>query len=239
MFKSNDEFFIEDTLIAHVTDVPGSEMGNGIENAFGLIADNEITQNGITSVVKSEALVKLNMDVFSSLNKPNITVTDVNFIAQGGAVDGNLLVKEINGDWEADSITYRDVYPVDGTEPAITYGDEIIDYHTGTNSSTNEDTGDFVAFNITELFNKWLCGADANNGFAIVPEKGVVGILALDGYFEITISGEPRRIYFDTYVTVDYVDTSGGNDEFEYLSQEIGRAGSAKNQSGDGSMIEP
>ena len=226
MFESYDGLFIEDTVISYFSDLPESAVTNGYDNAFGFVADYETSQNGMTSAIKSEVLVKLNMGVFAGLNKPNIAVTDVNFIAEGGATNGNFLVKEINGVWDAETITYRDVYPIDETEPIITYNEKVLDYHTGGNSTLDEDTDGFIAFNISELFNEWLRGEKENNGFAITAGEGAAGTLYLDGYVQVTQNGNVNKIYYDTYVTVDYVDTSGGNDGFEYLSQEIGRAGS-------------
>lgn len=227
MFESYDGLFIEDTVISYFSELPETAVAPGDDNALGFVADYETTPNGITSIVKSEVLVKLNMGIFDFLNKPNIAVTDVNFMAEGGATNGNLLVKEINGSWDAETITYRDVYPVDEIQPEITYGAEIVDYHTGVNATIGEEYTGIVAFNITELFNEWLWGEKVNNGFAITAEKDAAGTLYLDGYVQVTQNGNVNKKYFNTYVTVDYVDTSGGNDSFEYLSQEIGRAGSA------------
>ena len=47
----------------------------------------------------------------------------------------------------------------------------------------------------------------------------------MGGYIEATNNSTTKRAYLDSYCTIDYVDTTGTNDSFEYLTQEIGRAG--------------
>ena len=223
-FDSNGGDYIEDTGICYSTSNPGVENRPLADSVLNFIMDLEETEDGVLTKIKSEALVKVNMDPFACLKQPNITVTDVNFLAKADVIDGNILVKTINGSWDAETIVYTDVYPEDGTEPLITYSDEIMDYHTGRNSSTEEDTAGLIAFNITEAFNGWLSGEEANNGFAIVAGEGAVALICLDGYIEAI--GSHKKTYYDTYIAVDYVDTANANDNYEYLSQEIGRAGS-------------
>ncbi len=216
---------IEDTVIAYSSDNPGNENKTAEDSVWGFVADIEQTENGETEKIKSNVLVKVNMDVFSGLKHSNISVTDVNYIAEGAVADGNIMVKSVNGSWRADEITYTAVYPTDGTEPAITYGNEIIDYYTGFDSTVSEATETAVSLNITELFNGWLSGENENNGFAILAEEGAMGLLFLDGYIEAI--NNDKKTYYQTYISVDYVDTSASNDSFEYLTQEIGRAGTA------------
>ena len=60
-------------------------------------------------------------------------------------------IKEINGTWDADEITYDAVYPADNSTPQITYGTEIIDFVSGTMTIKSSKTL-ASAFSIT-VFN--------------------------------------------------------------------------------------
>ena len=79
-FDSNGGDYIEDTGICYSTSNPGVENRPLADSALNLIMDLEETEDGVLTKIKSEALVKVNMDPFACLKQPNITVTDVNFI---------------------------------------------------------------------------------------------------------------------------------------------------------------
>ncbi|MGN1316454.1 MAG: RHS repeat domain-containing protein [Acutalibacteraceae bacterium] len=222
VLPSENESIIEDTVVQYTSEDLTSKDTNYINAPIGLIADAESGETN--EFTKSNVLVKLNMDAFDGFNSPEIAVTDVNYVATGNVMGGNILAKPINGVWDCSTITYDDVYPTDGTTPLITYEDTVMDYFTGVPANTQSETVSTVYLNITEYFNGWLKNKSTNNGFAIVPENSdVSGMLIMGGFLQPTSSS--KTVYYDSYCTIDYVDTTGTNDSFEYLTQEIGRAG--------------
>ena len=208
-----DETVVEDTSIRNDATDPTSKTTNYSDATEGVITESD--------ELHSEVLVKLNMDVFSFASNPNITVTDVNYYSAGYVKGGNIVVKAIEGAWDSEEITYEDVYPGDNSSPQITYNNEIIDYYTGIPKNENE-ISEIVYLNITDLFNKWLSGECANNGFAIVAgDESVGGAMFLAGGY----SSNQFTETFNSYCSINYADTTGLNDNYEYLTQEIGRAG--------------
>ncbi len=221
---SENDVIIEDTVIYYTSDDLDSLNTNYVNSPFGAIADVGSIED--EEFIKGNVLVKFNMDVFKGFKSPEIAVTDVNYMGSGNVMGGNILAKPINGTWDSTTITYDDVYPSDGSDPVITYEDKIIDYFTGIPLNTEAEEGSTVYLNITELFNQWLKGERENNGFALVPENSnIYGGIIMGGYIEATNNSNTQRAYLDSYCTIDYVDTTGTNDSFEYLTQEIGRAG--------------
>ena len=221
---SENDVIIEDTVIYYTSDDLDSLNTNYVNSPFGAIADVGSVED--EEFIKGNVLVKFNMDVFKGFKSPEIAVTDVNYMGSGNVIGGNILAKPINGTWDSTTITYDDVYPSDGSDPVITYEDKIIDYFTGIPLNTEAEEGSTVYLNITELFNQWLKGERENNGFALVPENSnIYGGIIMGGYIEATNNSTTQRAYLDSYCTIDYVDTTGTNDSFEYLTQEIGRAG--------------
>ena len=221
---SENDVIIEDTVIYYTSDDLDSLNTNYVNAPFGAIADVGSVED--EEFIKGNVLVKFNMDVFKGFKSPEIAVTDVNYMGSGNVIGGNILAKPINGTWDSTTITYDDVYPSDGSDPVITYEDKIIDYFTGIPLNTEAEEGSTVYLNITELFNQWLKGERENNGFALVPENSnIYGGIIMGGYIEATNNSTTKRAYLDSYCTIDYVDTTGTNDSFEYLTQEIGRAG--------------
>ena len=221
---SENNVIIEDTVIYYTSDDLDSLNTNYVNSPFGAIADVGSVED--EEFIKGNVLVKFNMDVFKGFKSPEIAVTDVNYMGSGNVIGGNILAKPINGTWDSTTITYDDVYPSDGSDPVITYEDKIIDYFTGIPLNTEAEEGSTVYLNITELFNQWLKGERENNGFALVPENSnIYGGIIMGGYIEATNNSTTQRAYLDSYCTIDYVDTTGTNDSFEYLTQEIGRAG--------------
>ncbi|MBS7359119.1 MAG: hypothetical protein KIG53_00780, partial [Oscillospiraceae bacterium] len=219
---SENDIIIEDTVIYYTSDNLNSLNTNYANSPFGIIADTG-SENEFT---KGNVLVKFNMEAFNGFKAPGIAVTDVNYMGSGNVMGGNILAKPINGAWDSTTITYDDVYPSDGSDPVITYENEITDYFTGIPSNTEAEEASTVYFNITGLFNQWLKGERENTGFALVPENSNVNsMIVMGGYVNAVNSNE--KAYFDSYCTIDYVDTTGANDSFEYLTQEIGRAGTS------------
>ena len=216
LLESDKEQVIEDTIIAIDDDKPDLATENGRDDFLARICESD--------TFKSDVLVKLNMDAFESFKRPNIAVTDVQFFMGGNVYYGNIVAKEIIGSWSPSTITGADVYPeLAGTSntPTITYSSQIVDYISG---STTDDVETQIAyFNITNVFNDWLKSPSSNNGFALTVEtSGTDSLVAPGGKFT---NSKGKTTYYSSYCAVDYVDVSGYNSSFEYLSQEIGRAG--------------
>ncbi len=208
-----DDAVIEDTAIINKTDDVTSKVQNYSNSVEGYLVN--------TQDFRSEVLVKINLDMFSFCENPNIEVTDVNYLADGYIIGGNVIAKPISGQWNSKTITYDDVYPTDGSTPLITYEDKIVDYFTGIPASEDEVSSK-IYFNITDIFNEWLKGYRENNGFVLMPENAQTsGMLYLAGDYP-TASGSYT---FNTYCTIDYIDCSGSSEAFEYVSQDVGRAG--------------
>lgn len=215
VFPSSEDLIIEDTVIMNKEDEPTAKTTNYSNYAEGYICD--------TDEMRSNILVKFNMDAFSGFKKSNIEVTRVDFLGDGIVYGGNALLKPVVGSWDCETITYADVFPDAGTTPAITYENTVTDYFTGISSQEANNEATNIHFNITSLFRDWLSGKRENTGFAIVPENtSTNGCLFIGG--EYAPQGTVTHT-FSSYCSVDYVDTSGNNDSFEYLTQEIGRAG--------------
>ncbi len=226
MLESNREFIIQDTVIGVDTTDSESATKNGYNDFIGAVAYNrEYDENSILQTLRYDVLVKLNMDIFSTLKKPSIAITNVNYVTAGSAQNGNILAKEISGSWDSTTITGTDVYPqLAGSDNSatISYGSTILDYYSGIDTQT-ENTPEILTFNITSLFQKWLSGEKINNGFALTTEdEGCVALAILGGKYT---NRKGKTTYYSSYCTVDYIEASGYNSNFEYLSQDIGRAG--------------
>ncbi len=215
VFPSSEDLIIEDTVIMSKESESEAKTTNYSNSSDGIISD--------TDEVKSNVLVKLNMGAFSGFKKSNVEITRVDFLGDGFINGGNALLKPIVGAWNSQTITYADVFPENNAESVITYENTVTDYFTGTSPQGTSNEATNVHFNITSLFKEWLSGERENTGFAIVPESPSV-----NGYMFIGGEYAPQGTVthtFSSYCSVDYVDTSGNNDSFEYLTQEIGRAG--------------
>ncbi len=216
---------IEDTLICIDTTNPEVADSNGCNAFLGMIGYARATEDNVTQTLKYDVLVKLNMNAFAGFKQPDTVVTDVNFVTTGAAMNGNILLKEISGEWDSTTITGADVYPqLAGSDatPIITYNEKIVDYYAGGDANT-EELPEILCFNITDVFQDWLYEKKENNGFALTTEEnGCSGMAMLGGYYQ----SSKRTTYYDSYCTVDYIEASGYNSNFEYLSQDVGRAGS-------------
>ena len=216
---------IEDTLICIDTTNPEVADSNGCNAFLGAIGYARATEDNVTQTLKYDVLVKLNINAFAGFKQPDTVVTDVNFVTTGAAMNGNILLKEISGEWDSKTITGADVYPqLAGSDatPVITYNEKIVDYYAGGDANT-EELPEILCFNITDVFQDWLYEKKENNGFALTTEEnGCAGMAMLGGYYQ----SSKRTTYYDSYCTVDYIEASGYNSNFEYLSQDVGRAGS-------------
>lgn len=208
---SDNETIIQDTMVGYDCNEPETRYMNFRNQSDGAAINTGTIVDG--DFLHADILVNINTSVFAGLINPEIEITDVNYHVRGCVEGGNVLLKEINGTWDADEITYDAVYPADNSTPQITYGTKIIDFASG---GANTDYGN-VYFNITDIFRASL-NSGMNADFAIVAEDSNVR-----GDFIIGAT-ETTKV-FNSYVSLDYIDTSCGNDNFEYLTQELGRAG--------------
>ncbi len=204
---SDDESIIEDVMISYDYSDPDTRHMNTYNQSESHVVN--------TDNLHTDILVNINMNIFAGLKNPEIEITDANYYVNGKVEGGNVLVKEINGTWDATAITYDDVHPADGSASQITYGIDTIDFASGGESTEFS----LIYFNITDIFKEALAN-NTNADFAIVAEDSTVR-----GEFELGTTS--TEWHYDSYLSVDYVDTSCGNDSFEYLTQEIGRAGTA------------
>ena len=216
-FSASSGQIFEDTAIVDDATDSDSSTKNYADKYEGYISNND--------QIKSEVLVKFNLEAFERLNKDNIVITDVNTYFSGVVNHSNIIAKEVIGEYDINTITYSDVYPTNDEDPVITYGD-ILDYFTGDATGYTDETITVVYFNITDIFMSWLSGEKNNDGFVIVSQDSSTdAALFLNGY-AYNNTGVAVQ-HFSSYCTVDYVDTSCANDNYEYLTQEIGRAGIA------------
>ena len=205
--------WVEDTYVAREEIVDST--GNSTVSMNGLNYSNtdivklanqlvETDSKGNTITYDSKIYTKIKMDFFENLGK-NIVFTEVQYIFAGAIKnDGKFYAKEILNDWKVDEITYND---------QVILSDTIIDYYTSPSSeSATNNSCIYVHFNITKYFNEWFNG-NTNNGFAIIADEDAVADFALNGGYQCTA------------IAIDYVEMGGYNENFNYHSQAVGRAG--------------
>lgn len=226
MLESDKEQVIEDTVIGIDTTDTTVATKNGCNDFLGAVSYNsEKDENNVLQTLKHDILVKLNMDIFSAFKTPDIVVTDACFVTAGGATNGNILAKEISGSWDSTTITGADVYPQlagSNNSAKISYSSNILDYYSGADTQV-EESPEILCFNITSAFQKWLYGKKTNNGFALTTEDNGCGALSILGGKYTNSKG--NTTYYDSYCVVDFIEAGGYNSEYEYLTQDIGRAG--------------
>ena len=198
-----DVSWIQDTCV--MFDTPDANYSNdsAAVASNGLLYDDntgELTYAGGTY----ETYIKLGLDQLKPLID-GITITDAQLALSGGAY--NVAAYEILSDCDIGTVTYN-------TKPQV--GTSVIDYYVG---KTDIEDIEFVHFNITKMLYEWLSGEKENNGIAILGyDNTVPGI----GLF-LNFSSNPNN----TYLFLDYVETSGYNDTYDYHTQDVGRAGTS------------
>ncbi len=165
----------------------------------------ETDNDGNTTTYNSKIYTKINIDFFNNLGN-DVVFTEVQYIFAGALkTDGYFYAKEILGDWEVDKITYNT--PLD-------ISDKTIDYYTSpvSKEDATERFG-YIHFNITKIFNEWFNGEN-NYGFEVTASPSAIANIILS-----TNSSQ------NTAMVLDYVDMGGYNENFNYHSQAVGRAG--------------
>ena len=126
-----------------------------------------------------------------------ITPVDAQLVFGGAAT--NIAAYEILTEFDPTTVTYSSKPQVDTN---------IIDYYTG---HTNPELG-LIHFNITDILYDWISGAKDNKGIAIL---GYDNTLPASGAF------------VEAVLFIEYVETSGYDDRFDYHTQDVGRAGTS------------
>lgn len=218
MVENDDVSWVEDTWVAYDSSDSGMQNGNGYNDCLAFLANQTTTDNdGNTQQLNSEIYTKFNIDVLKSLGD-NIVFTEVQYLFIGASADGKALAKKIATPIDLTTVTYT-------TKPTLE--DEIIDYYTSPYTLENDGSADFsyIHFNITKPLNEWYNGAE-NNGFAVVAgNEEYVGLFYLNGVQTTTSSSGTTTKTYTTGIAMDYVDMGGYNENLNYHSQSVGRAG--------------
>ena len=151
-----------------------------------------------------ESYIKLNLDQIG-LFMDGITPVDVQLVLSGAA--SNVAAYEILSECDIGTVTYN-------TKPQI--GTNVIDYYAG---KMDYDDLEIIHFNITKILYEWLSGEKKNNGIALLGYDNTVPAVGLFLNY-----GLDSNI---TFLFIDYVETSGYNDIYDYHTQDVGRAGTS------------
>ena len=208
-----DVSWVEDTYVVFDSSNTETQNTNFYNDYLGTVA-NKTDDNG--KQISAEVYTKFNINALKSLGN-NIVFTEVQYLFAGISVDGKALAKKITTPTELTTVTYE-------TKPSL--DNEIIDYYTSIYSLKDENIDfSYIHFNITKPLNEWFNGAE-NNGFAVVPgNEGYIGIYYLNGIQTTTSSSGTTTKTYTTAIAMDYVEVGGYNENHNYHSQSVGRAG--------------
>ena len=214
--ENNDVSWVEDTWVSFDSETENSQYINGYNDcAGGVINQTSTNSNNETRYQNSEIYTKFNIDALKSLGN-NVVFTEVQYLFVGASVEGKALAKTIESPVDLTTVTYA-------TKPSL--NDEIIDYYTSPYSSNEMLNGlkfSYIHFNLTKPLNEWYAGDIDNNGFAVVAgNEEYIGLFVLNG---VTTSSSDTNTY-TTAIVMDYVDMGGYNENLNYHSQTVGRAG--------------
>ncbi len=179
---------------------------NFCNSSLNIVANGlTVNENGdvIPAQPYAETYVQLHLDKIKVLTE-DITPIDVQFVFAGGGT--NLAAYEITQALDLQEVTYN-TKPMRAVEPTDYY---INDDFEGIQA---------VHFNITKLFNGWLSGEKENNGFAVYAydnTKPASGIFFSRG----------SKIG-NSFITLDFVESTGCSNNFDYHTQDIDRAGTS------------
>ncbi len=209
MVENEGASWVEDTYVMYDSSNSDAQNTNGYNDYVGAVVN---TTDNDGKQTHAEVYTKFNIDALKSLGD-NIVFTEVQYLFIGISADGKALAKKITTPTDLTTVTYA-------TKPLL--DNEVIDYYTSPYSSSGEVEPSFLHFNITKPLNEWYNGA-YNNGFAIVSgNEEYMGLFFLNG--TPTTSTDSTTTY-TTYVVMDYVDMGGYNENLNYHSQSVGRAG--------------
>lgn len=214
MVENDDVSWVEDTWVAFDSENENSQYTNGYNDCAGGVIDTTSIDNFNIVRKNAEIYTKFNIDALKSLGN-NVVFTEVQYLFVGASIEGKALAKTIESPVDLTTVTYA-------TKPSL--NDEIIDYYTSPYSSDEMLNGlkfSYIHFNLTKPLNDWYNGAE-NNGFAVVAgNEEYIGLFVLNG---VTTSSSDTNTY-TTAIVMDYVDMGGYNENLNYHSQSVGRAG--------------
>lgn len=170
--------------------------------ANGLSYDDEtgeITSSDLTCTM----YIRLLTEQLQMLTK-GVTPTEVQLVLQGAGM--NLAAYSVTEDCTYANMTYSD-------KPQ--YAPQPVDYYTGDSSASSME---YVHFNITKPFYEWLSGETPNYGMAIYSYDDTLPAIGL--FFGEEFSG-------GVLLLMDYVESTGYSESFDYHTQDVGRAGTS------------
>ena len=144
-----------------------------------------------------ETFVKFNFEKLGLLTE-GITPIDAQLVFGGVAM--NIAAYEITSAFDPTTVTYN-------TKPQVS--PNVIDHYSGNSDFT---TLELIHFDITKILYQWITGESNPNGIAIL------------GY-DNTIPG--AGLFTGVGMFIEYVETSGYDDRFDYHSHNVGRAGTS------------
>ncbi len=211
--SGENDSIIEDTVIGYSAENSNVAATNGADDFIGAVSD--------MSDLKYNILVRFTSDLLNVYKQPNIVVTDAKYMTTGVVSNGNIIAKPINylagtgnTTWNSKTITWNTAFAT--SNPTIAYENKVIDYYTGVAGSSSGVN--HIYFDVTNILNEWINGTRANHGFALVADsENLSSMLYLGG------STSSKNYY--SYCTIDFVDANGYNSNFEYLTQDVGKAG--------------
>ena len=130
-----------------------------------------------------------------------VTPTEVQLVLQGAGM--NLAAYSVTEDCTYANMTYSG-------KPQ--YAPQPVDYYTGASSI------EYVHFNITKPFYEWLSGETPNYGVAIYSYDDTLPASGL--FLSEALSG-------GVLLLMDYVESTGYSESFDYHTQDVGRAGTS------------
>ena len=133
-----------------------------------------------------------------------VTPTEVQLVLQGAGM--NLAAYSVTEDCTYADMTYSG-------KPQ--YAPQPVDYYTGASSASSIE---YVHFNITKPFYEWLSGETPNYGVAIYSYDDTLPASGL--FLSEALSG-------GVLLLMDYVESTGYSESFDYHTQDVGRAGTS------------
>ncbi len=218
MVEDLEGIWLEDTYVIYDSTDSSVSTTNNYNEYIGIVGNQTITNNdGTTQQVHGEIYTKFHMDKFKSLGN-DVVFTEVQYLLQGASANGKAYVKEIaDSNVNFQTVTYN-------TKPSLS--NEIIDYYTSPYTG-EADAFVLTHFNMTKAVNDWMNGK-LNNGFAIVAaDTTFLGLFILNGFYESTntTTNQTTIKKYNTALVLDFVDLAGYDENLNYHSQEVGRAG--------------
>ena len=195
--------WIEDTTV--MFDNPDDNYSNdpALAVSNGLYYEND-SEELLNAGGTYESYIKLDLEKIGLL-MDGITPVDAQLALSGAA--SNVAAYEILSECDINTVTYN-------TKPQI--GTNVIDYYAGKLDFNNLE---LIHFNITKILHEWLSGEKENNGIALLGYDNTIPATGL--FFNLKFNQNIICLF------IDYVETSGYSDIYDYHTQDVGRAGTS------------